>query len=133
VLLVAGEEGSSVDDFAGLSQRRPATAWGIMVLLLSLVGVPPLVGFFGKLYLFTAAIGSGYMLLVIIAVIMTAVSVGYYWPVVRAMFFAAPPSDHEPVPVRPAASLAVGLCVFGTIALGLTSGSVLAVLGAFQH
>jgi NADH-quinone oxidoreductase subunit N len=133
ILLVAGEEGSSVGDLAGLSQRRPATAWGLMVLLLSLVGVPPLVGFFGKLYLFTVAIEGGYLLLVVIAVTMTAVSVGYYWPLVRAMFFATPPTEHPGIPRSPAASIAVGLCVFGTIALGVYSGPIFAVLGAFQH
>ena len=60
IMLVTAEEGSRVTDFGGLIQRRPGTAWATVVMLFSLIGIPPLVGFFGKLALFTAALQRGF-------------------------------------------------------------------------
>lgn len=88
VMLVAAEEGTAVDDWAGLVQRRPAVAWALVALLLSLVGVPPMVGFFGKLAVFGAALDAGRTALVVVAVLMSVVSAGYYFKLIRPVFFA---------------------------------------------
>ncbi len=88
VMLVAAEEGTAVDDWAGLVQRRPAVAWALVALLLSLVGVPPMVGFFGKLAVFGAALDAGRTALVVVAVLMSVVSAGYYFRLLRPAFFA---------------------------------------------
>ena len=59
IMLVAAEEGVSLDRFGQLAARRPVVAWSVVLLLLSLIGIPPLVGFFGKLYVFGSAIDGG--------------------------------------------------------------------------
>ena len=133
VMLVAAEEGSLLTDFNGLAQRRPGTAWAIVVLLLSLIGIPPLAGFFGKLGLFTAALGHGgsaFTWLVVIAVAMSVVSAGYYLRIVRAMFFGVAGDSREPLVASHAASFAILACVLIVFGLGLAAGPVLTSLGA---
>jgi NADH-quinone oxidoreductase subunit N len=133
IMLVAAEEGPLVSDFNGLAQRRPATAWGVVLLLLSLVGVPPMIGFFGKLNLLLAAQRANLTALVVIAVIVSVVSAGYYMRIVRAMFFAeALPSARGQKPSFVAA-LAFGLCVAVTLVAGLAAGPVYAAIGQFLH
>lgn len=79
----AGEE---IDDFQGLSQRAPFWAFAMVVFLLSLGGIPPTAGFIGKYFLFAAAIQAGYGWLAIIAVLMSAVSIFFYFRIVVAMY-----------------------------------------------
>lgn len=129
LLLLAAEEGSAIDDLAGLAARRPAAAWGSVVLLLSLIGIPPLVGFFGKLTLFTAALEAHLAVAVLIAVAMSVVSAAYYLRVVRAAFFTEAPAGREALPARPLAALALALCVALTVGLGLAAGPALRALG----
>ena len=130
VMLVAAEEGSGVDDFTGLAFRRPASAWSVVVMLVSLIGIPPLVGFFGKLYLFTAAAGAGLSGWVVLAVLMSVVSAGYYLRIVRSMFAADESSERA----RSAGSVAAQAAVVGTaalvLALGLAAGPLLTAVGA---
>jgi len=97
ILFVVADEGDLLDDLTGLSTRRPAAAWGTVVLLLSLVGIPPLGGFIGKLYLFGAGLDAGYAWLTVIGVVASVVSAGYYFRIVRAMFA---PSAEETDPTE---------------------------------
>ncbi|MCL2024868.1 MAG: NADH-quinone oxidoreductase subunit N [Coriobacteriia bacterium] len=92
VLLVTATEGDRVSDLAGLSERRPVAAWILVLLSLSLIGVPPLAGFFGKLYIFTSALTSSYVYMVVIAVLCSVVSAFYYLRFMKAAFFDAVPS-----------------------------------------
>ncbi len=131
VMLVAAEEGPALEDFGGLADRRTATAWGTVLMLLSLVGIPPLIGFFGKLYLFTSALQRGYVWLVVVAVLMSVVSAGFYFRVIRSMFFAAEPAGHARAVRSTPASVAIGLGVAAVVALGLAAGPVLSSIGAF--
>lgn len=80
------------DDFAvlnGLGQRRPLLAASFAILALSLAGIPPLAGFFAKLYVFKAAISAGFMWLAIIGVISSVIAAGYYLNLIRIMYFGA--------------------------------------------
>jgi NADH-quinone oxidoreductase subunit N len=138
VMFVAAQEGSRLDDLAGLARRRPWVAWVMMLLLLSLIGVPPLAGFAGKLYLFGAAVAVELTWLAVAAVVMSVVSAGFYLRIVRAMFFAevsAPPepaAGTEEVPVRGPALAAAAmllLCAAAVVAIGLAAGPLLATLG----
>ena len=131
IMLVAAEEGSAIADFGGLSERRTATAWATVVMLLSLVGIPPLVGFFGKLYLFTASLQRGYVALVVIAVLMSVVSAAFYFRVVRSMFFGEEPAGPAELVRSAPAAAALAACVLAVVALGLAAGPVLATIGAF--
>ncbi|MDZ4754212.1 MAG: NADH-quinone oxidoreductase subunit N [Phycisphaerae bacterium] len=73
-----GEEVETLDDIAGLRQRHPALAWVLAIGAGSLIGLPPLLGFWGKLYVFSAGIQAGQTPLVVIAAVNSGISVYYY-------------------------------------------------------
>src|SRR5260370_5605055 len=80
ITLVAGPDGDRdrFSDLEGLARRNPVMAVLMSVFMLSLAGFPPSVGFFGKLFLFTAGVSAGYTWLVVLAVIISLVSGFYY-------------------------------------------------------
>jgi NADH-quinone oxidoreductase subunit N len=111
-----------ISGYVGLAQRSPALAMGLTLALLSLAGIPPFVGFFAKLYLFLAAIrvnSIGLQLLVIWALIMSAVSLYYYGRVIHAMWMR---DAVEPERVHPASfsqGLALAASMAGVVAFGI--------------
>jgi NADH-quinone oxidoreductase subunit N len=107
-----------IKDYAGLSRRSPALAAMMAVFMLSLVGIPPLAGFVGKYYLFSAAIEQGYIWLVVVAVLASVISLYYYMGVVRQMYFQ---SSNEESPIKTGAMLKVALiiCVIGVLLSGI--------------
>ncbi|MHB1017466.1 MAG: NADH-quinone oxidoreductase subunit N [Coriobacteriia bacterium] len=128
IMLLGSEEGATLDDLGGLAVRRPAVAWASVVWLLSLVGIPPMVGFFGKLTMFTAALESGLLWLVIVAVTMSVVSAGYYFRVLRAIFFGERTSAGRSTHSAPAA-IAYAVLTLTTLALGILASPVLEHFG----
>jgi NADH-quinone oxidoreductase subunit N len=118
--------------YVGLAHRSPILAIGLTVALLSLAGIPPFVGFFAKLYLFLAAIGAsevGLQLLVIWALIMSAVSLYYYGRVIHAMWMR---DAVELAPVRAASfsqGLALAASLVGVIAFGILAAPFLNATG----
>ncbi len=121
-LLCRGEvKGDLIDDFDGLMQRSPGAAVSMLIFLLSLTGIPPTAGFFGKLYLFGAAIDAGYVWLAVIAVINSAISAFYYLNVVRAMFMTEEPEGARALGVQWPGALMVAnaAAVLGTLVFGL--------------
>jgi NADH-quinone oxidoreductase subunit N len=89
--------GDTLSDFAGLSRRAPVPAFCILIFLLSLAGIPPLAGFFGKFYLFSAVLTSmpeplGLLWLVVLAIAMSAVSLYYYLKVLKYIYVTDPPT-----------------------------------------
>lgn len=88
VMLVAAEAGPSLEDLRDLGVQRPWLAWATVLFLLSLIGIPPLVGFFGKLSVFGAGLKAGLPWLVILGVATSVISAAYYFRIVRAMFLA---------------------------------------------
>ncbi len=88
VLTHMDQEGGwvTVEDFKGLAQREPVYAWALLLFFVSLIGIPPTVGFLGKFFLFRAAVGSGYLWLALAMAVNSVISVGYYYGVVKAMF-----------------------------------------------
>lgn len=82
-----------VDDLSGLPKRRPLLGFGFTVILLSLAGIPPTLGFFGKLYLFNAALGEGLLWLTIWGVINSVISAYYYLRPLVAMYMKAGEAD----------------------------------------
>ncbi len=81
-----GFAGETVADYAGLARKHPLAAFGMLLFMLSLGGIPPTAGFMGKLYLFAAAVNAGYVWLVVVAVLMSAVSLYYYFRIVLQMY-----------------------------------------------
>jgi len=92
IILLSGRgfEADQLDDFRGLGQRSPWFAFMMLLLLFSMAGVPPTVGFFAKLSVIQAAIGAGYVWLGVYAVIFSIIGAFYYLRVVKLMFFDAP-------------------------------------------
>lgn len=120
-----------IDTYRGLAARHPWLAVFLAVFMFSLAGFPPTAGFFGKFYIFAAAVKSGHLLLVIVAVINSLISVFYYLRPVKAAFFD---TDEAPVPADVATSipqatrldamtaLTLTLTTIGTMGLGLAPG-----------
>lgn len=97
VIWAVSARGEELNDYAGLGRRQPVLAWSMVVHFLSLIGIPPLAGFFGKLYLLSAALERGQVWLALVMVVNSAVSVGYYYGVVRQMFLVMEEGeDKEP-------------------------------------
>ncbi|MBI3915280.1 MAG: NADH-quinone oxidoreductase subunit N [Chloroflexi bacterium] len=91
VIAVEGATGAvDIADYAGMVKRSPLAAGMLAFFFLSLAGIPPTVGFIGKFFVFGAALKAGYLFLAAIGVVMSVVSVFYYFNVVRACFFLEP-------------------------------------------
>jgi NADH-quinone oxidoreductase subunit N len=115
VAAVASAIGSEkIRDYAGLSQRNPALAFAMLLLLLSLGGIPPLAGFWAKIYVFSAGIQAGMWWLVLLAAIFSVVALYYYLMVVKYMYIF-PPADPSPVRVKWSGGLAIGVCAVAIV------------------
>jgi NADH-quinone oxidoreductase subunit N len=111
--------GETYADYAGLSRRSPLLAAMMMFFMLALTGIPPTGGFVGKVYLFAAAVEAGWTWLAVIGVLMSAVSLYYYFGLVVFMYL----KDAEattPVPLRaPVLVGVIGFCAAATLLLGV--------------
>jgi NADH-quinone oxidoreductase subunit N len=92
-----GQSFENISDFAGLSRTNPLLAFFFAMLLFSLAGVPPLAGFFGKWYVFVAAIRAGLFTLSVIGVLTSVVGAYYYLSIVKTMYFDEPLTRLDPV------------------------------------
>jgi NADH-quinone oxidoreductase subunit N len=108
-----------LSDLDGLGQRRPVVGLLMTVFMLSLAGFPPTVGFIGKFFLFSAAVGAGQTWLVVLAVLMSAVSAYYYLRVVAHVWAPAPGA-------RPAIRFGVG-----PLSAAVVSGVAALTLGIY--
>jgi NADH-quinone oxidoreductase subunit N len=116
--------GSNIEDFNGLGTRSPLAAFAMTIFMLSLMGLPPLVGFYAKYYIILATIEADMIWLAIAIVLASAVSAFFYLRVVAAMYFAeAPESEGEPSRT-PMLGFGVMTMVVGTIVFGIFSGQV---------
>ena len=123
-----GYAAEQVSDFNGLAKRNMTAAVVMLVFLLSLAGIPPTAGFIGKYYLFTAAMKAGYAWLAVLAVLMSAVSLFYYFRIAAAMFF----SEAEGAPLRSSYTLttAVLICAAATLLVGVAPQPFVEILRA---
>jgi NADH-quinone oxidoreductase subunit N len=109
--------GERVDDFDGLHRRAPFFAFAMVVFLLSLGGIPPTAGFIGKYFLFAAAVQAGFGWLAIIAVLMSAVSMFFYFRIVVAMYLRE--GREAEVAITPGLKIVVGVCLAVTLLFGI--------------
>lgn len=126
VICKVSRDGSNIaiTDLAGLHRRAPLLALTLAVGVFALAGIPPFVGFMGKLSLLTAALSKGYLALVILAVVNTSIAVYYYLGVIRESWFRDPgnlPGIRLDWPTR---ALCV-LLISGILALGVAPARVL--------
>lgn len=111
--------GETCEDYAGLASRSPFLAAMMLVFMLALTGIPPTGGFVGKFYLFAAAIQAGWTWVAVIGVLMSAVSLYYYFRIVVFMY-QKETTETTPEPLRePALAGAIILCFVLTLVLGL--------------
>jgi NADH-quinone oxidoreductase subunit N len=86
-----GQALEQIDDFAGLGKQQPMLALAAAVFMFSLAGIPPLAGFFGKLYVFLAAVDAGLLWLAVVGVLTSVVGAYYYLRIVKLMYFDTAP------------------------------------------
>lgn len=128
-LVEADGNGDQLSAFAGLSRRAPVVSFCMLVFLLSLAGVPPLSGFFGKFYIFTAALSGPDHLrplwLVVLGAGTSAISLYYYLQVLKQIYVVPANADATPLQVNaPAVVAVVGLAIV-VVLLGCVPGLLL--------
>ena len=95
----AGFEADQLDDFRGLNRRSPWWALMMLLVMFSLAGIPPTIGFYGKFAVIMAAVGAGFTWLAVIAVLASLVGAFYYLRIVKLMYFDEP-TDTSPIVAR---------------------------------
>ncbi len=121
-----GERHLQIDDLKGLASRQPVTAGIMTVFLLSLIGVPLTGGFFGKFYIFRAALESKLIWLTVLGLLNSAVAAYYYLRLLVVMYMHEPgETTMELEPLTPGLRIAMILSAAGTFALGIIPGAVL--------
>ena len=110
----------TIEGYSGLHRRSPVLALILALSLLSLAGLPPMVGFFAKFYLFAAAYQAGLVWLVVLGLLTSAISLFYYTWVIRQMYLVAPTSE-EPIRFPTAAFVSVAAALVAIFALGIYS------------
>ena len=113
----------TLSDFAGLSRQAPIPSFCMLIFMLSLAGIPPLAGFFGKFYLFSAVVKStpatfGLLWLVILALAMSAVSLYYYLKVLKFIYVSDPPTGAVPIRIPALRQVILCLIALSVVLLG---------------
>jgi NADH-quinone oxidoreductase subunit N len=113
-----GFEAENIDDFKGLNKRNPWYAFVSMLLMLSMAGIPPMIGFYAKLSVLQAVLSAGFIWLAIVAVLLSVIGAFYYLRIVKLMYFDEPASNE---PILPQGDVKVLFSVNGLaiIALGI--------------
>jgi len=121
-----GFEAENLDDYKGLNQRSPWYAAIMLLLMFSMAGVPPVVGFYAKLSVLWAVVEAGYVWLAVVAVMFSLIGAFYYLRIVKLMYFDGP-QDNSPIvsnsPMRIVLSMN-GLAVLG---FGIFPGALMAI------
>lgn len=114
-----GEENVMLADYAGIGYRQPFLGVAMTVFMLSLAGIPPTAGFFGKFYIFSAAMQAGQYGLAVLGILASVISVYYYLRVIYLMYMVEPSRDLGAPAPAPWATAAAGIAVVGVVLLGL--------------
>jgi NADH-quinone oxidoreductase subunit N len=110
--------GDEIDDIAGLFSRAPTEAVLMLIFLLSLAGIPPLAGFYGKYFIFLSLIETRHYALASLAVLYAVFGLYYYMRIANAMFMREA-SDKTPLPLSAGMRVALGVSAFATVYIGL--------------
>jgi NADH-quinone oxidoreductase subunit N len=122
----AGFEADSLDDFKGLNDRSPWFAFMMLILMFSMAGVPPTVGFYAKLSVLQAIIHVDMIWLAVVAVVFSIIGAFYYIRVIKLMYFDKPASEAA-LAVSPDMQIALSLNGLAVLGLGLFPGGLLAL------
>ena len=121
-----GFEADNLNDFKGLNQRSPWLAFMMLLLMFSMAGVPPTVGFYAKFSVLNAVVQAGHIWLAVAAVMFSLIGAFYYLRIVKLMYFDAPES-HEPIAVGQDSSLLISVNGLAVLLLGLLPGALMSV------
>ncbi|HEY9447850.1 MAG TPA: NADH-quinone oxidoreductase subunit NuoN [Burkholderiales bacterium] len=121
-----GFEAENIDDFKGLNQRSPWYAFMMLLLMFSMAGIPPTVGFYAKLAVLQAVIDAGYTWLAVLAVMFALVGAFYYLRVVKVMYFDAP-QDAAPLASREDARVLMTVNGLAMLVLGILPQPLMAL------
>jgi NADH-quinone oxidoreductase subunit N len=131
VLLLArqGFEADKITDFRGLNARSPWFAWMMAMLMFSLAGVPPFIGFWAKLGVIQAVLGVGYTWLGVVAVLFSVVAAFFYLRIVKIMYFEEP-TDTSAIGGSALMRTVLSANALAAIALGVAPGALIALCQA---
>jgi len=127
LIVVAQRAGEQISDFDGLAKRSPFLAFAMLIAMVSLAGVPFTAGFFGKFFIFYAAVAQRQTVLVVAGVVTVACGFYYYLKVVRAMYWQVPTSE-EKIPVNALSRATMSALIVATIWLGIYPWPILEAL-----
>jgi NADH-quinone oxidoreductase subunit N len=136
VILLAGAKGfeaDRLDDYKGLQQRDPLLAAAMMVLMFSLAGVPPFIGFWAKLRIIQALWETNHLWLVVLAVTTSVVGAYYYLRVIKLMYFDEPAGTQPPAERELGVRFALGVNAAAVLVLGLLPGPLLDLCARLIH
>lgn len=120
LILFTNDTGSEqIADMAGLSRRNPWLAMGMTIALLSLAGIPPAAGFFGKFYLFRAAVDADLAWLAVVGFLNSIVALYYYLAVIRIMYVERSADDDQPIAITTPYNFVLGATALFVILLGV--------------
>jgi NADH-quinone oxidoreductase subunit N len=125
-----GEENTLITDYSGIGFKYPLLAASMTIFMLSLAGIPPLAGFMGKFYIFSAAVKAKFYWLAVIGVLNSALSVYYYLRVTVHMYFREAEKEIGGLTFSPAAVVSLIIAVAGVFYLGIFPSTVLALARA---
>ena len=120
----AGFEADNLDDFKGLNQRSPWYAAVMLMLMFSMAGAPPMVGFYAKLSVLSAVVDAGYLWLAVVAVLFSLIGAFYYLRIVKLMYFDDP-VDRSPITPRAGMRWVLSLNGIAMLILGILPGGLM--------
>jgi NADH-quinone oxidoreductase subunit N len=127
-----GYESDQLDDFKGLSERSPWFALVMLVLMFSMAGVPPFIGFWGKWFVIKEVINAGYIWLAVLAVVFSIVGAFYYLRIIRLMYFDKP-DEAQPISASQEMRFVLSANGVAVFALGLVPGVLMGLcIGALS-
>ncbi len=118
ILFISATDSEEISDMAGLNRRSPWLALFITIGLLSLGGIPPAAGFFGKFFLFQAAVNANLVGLALIAVTNAIIALYYYLVVIKVMYVDVGPDDDKPIALPRSYAWSLGITALVVILLG---------------
>ncbi|MGD8558524.1 MAG: NADH-quinone oxidoreductase subunit NuoN [Gammaproteobacteria bacterium] len=124
-----GFEADTLEDFKGLNERSPWNAFMMLILMFSMAGVPPTLGFYAKLSVIQAVVGVDLVWLAVVAVIFSIIGAFYYLRVIKLMYFDKP-DDMSPISSTPDMRLILSLNSLAILALGIYPANLMAICAA---
>jgi NADH-quinone oxidoreductase subunit N len=121
-----GFEADKLDDLKGLSQRSPWHAFLMLIVMFSMAGVPPTLGFYAKFTVLQAALQAGFLWLVVFAVLMAVIGAFYYLRVIKLMYFDEP-ADQSPIQAPMDMRVVLSFNALALLVLGLMPESLMEI------